>query len=128
MLMRLAALPSGDGYFFYPYMPMLPFLSAREHISKYDVFIPGYNLPSQYQDACVSVMRHASWVVIDRKRTDPKFLKQVFPAMQDAQPREIREFERALDSNFEFVAQEGTFELRHRREGISDAVCASIAE
>jgi hypothetical protein len=47
---------------------------------------------------------------------------------QDAQPREIRELERALDSNFELVAQEGTFQLRRRREGISDGVCANIAE
>ena len=126
--MRLAALPSGDGYFFYPYMPMLPFLSAREHVSRYDIFIPGYTLPAQYQDACVSVMRHASWIVIDRKRLDPNFLKQLYPAMQDAQPRETREFERVLDSKFELAAQEGTFELRQRREDISDAVCASIAE
>jgi hypothetical protein len=128
MLARLAALPSGDGYFFYPYMPMLPFLSAREHVSKYDQFVPGYTLPSQYQDACVSVMRLASWLVIDRKRTDPKHWRQVYPAMQDAQPRETREFERVLDSTFELVAQEGTFELRRRQESISDHVCAGIEE
>jgi hypothetical protein len=128
ILARLAALPLGDAYFFYPYMPMLPFLSARAHISKYDEFIPGYTLPSQYHDACVPVMRLAHWVVIDRKRTDPKYWRQVYPAMQDAQPRETREFERTLDNNFELVAQEGTFELRRRREGISDLVCASIEE
>ena len=75
LLARIAATPSGDAYFFYPYLPMLPFLAAREQVSKYDVFIPGYTLPSQYQDACISVMRHASWVVIDRRLTDPKVLK-----------------------------------------------------
>jgi len=107
---------------------MIPFLSAREHVSKYDVFTPGYNLPSQYRDACASVMSSATWVVIDRKWTDPKFLKQVFPGMRDARPRETIEFERALDSGFEFLAQEGTFELRRRREGISDVVCNSIEE
>jgi hypothetical protein len=128
LLVRLAALPSGDAYFFYPYISMLPFLSAREHISAYDIFIPGYTLPSQYRDACLSVLRHASWAIINRKQTDPKYLKRVYPAMPDALPRETREFERVLDSTFELVAQEGTFELRRRQEGISDRVCASIEE
>ena len=75
LLARIAATPSGDAYFFYPYLPMLPFLTAREQVSKYDFFMPGFTLPSQYQDACISVMRHASWVVIDRRMTDPKELK-----------------------------------------------------
>ena len=107
---------------------MLPFLTAREQVSKYDVFMPGYTLPSQYQDACISVMRHASWVVIDRRWTDPNVLKQAFPAMRDAEPQETKRFEQALDGGFELVAQEGAFELRRRREGISDTVCAGIAE
>jgi hypothetical protein len=126
LLARIAATPSGDAYFFYPYLPMLPFLAAREQVSKYDIFIPGYTLPSQYQDACISVMRHASWVVIDRSMTDPNVLK--IPAMRDAASQEKKRFERALNGGFELVAQEGTFELHRRREGISDAVCAGIAE
>ena len=127
LLARIAATPSGDAYFFYPYLPILAFLTAREQVSKYDVFMPGYTLPSQYQDACISVMRHASWVVIDRRLTDPNVLKQWFPAMRDAEPPEKKRFEQALDGGFELVAQEGTFELRRRREGISDTVCAGIA-
>lgn len=128
LLARIAATPSGDAYFFYPYMPMLPFLAAREDVSGYDIFAPGYTLPSQYQDACIAVMRRASWVVIDRRWTDPNTWKRVFPAMRDAQPQETKAFEQALDSGFEFVAREGTFELRRRHEGISDTVCAGIAE
>jgi hypothetical protein len=127
LLARIAATPSGDAYFFYPFISMLPFLTAREHLSKYDVFTPGYTLPSEYQDACISVMRHASWVVIDRRWTNPNFLKQMFPAMQDAEPQETKRFEQALNGGFELVAQEGAFELRRRLEGISDAVCAGIA-
>ena len=73
-------------------------------------------------------MRHASWVVIDRHQTDPKVLKQGYPAMRNAEPQETKRFEQALDSGFELVAQEGTFELRRRREGISDTLCAGIAE
>jgi hypothetical protein len=128
LLARIAATPSGDAYFFYPYMPMLPFLAAREDVSGYDIFAPGYTLPSQYQDACISVMQRASWVVIDRRWTDPNTWKQVFPAMQNAQPQETKHFEQALDSGFEFVARDGTFELRRRHEGIGDTFCAGIAE
>jgi hypothetical protein len=90
--------------------------------------MPGYTSPSQYQDTCQSVMRHASWVIIDRRLTDPNVLKQVFPAIPDADPPEKKRFEQALDGGFELVAQEGTFELRRRRQGISDTVCAGIAE
>jgi hypothetical protein len=128
LLTRIAATPFGDAYFFYPLVSMLPFLAAREQVSKYDVFVPGYTLPSQYQDACLSVMRHASWVVIDRRGTDLNVLKFQFPAMADAKPQETKRFEQALDGGFELVAQEGVFELRRRREGISDTVCAGIAD
>jgi len=128
LLARIAQTPSGDSYFFYPYLSMLSFLSGREQVSKYDIFVPGYTLPSQYQDACISVMRHASWVVIDRRLTDSIVMKQLFPAIPDADPQTKRRFEQALDGGFELAAQEGTFELRHRREGIGDAVCADIAE
>jgi hypothetical protein len=128
LLARIAATPSGDAYFFYPYMSMLSFLTARQHVSKYNVFMPGYTLPSQYYDACVSVMRHGSWVVIDRRGTDIEVLKRRFPAMRDAEPQEKRRFEEALASGFELVAQEGAFELRRRREGINDTACAGIAD
>jgi hypothetical protein len=128
LLARIAETPSSDAYFFYPYLSILPFVTSREQVSKYDLFMPEFTLPSQYQDACLSVMQHASWVVIDRRLTDPKVLKQLFPAIRDADPREKKRFEQALDRGFDLVAQEGTFELRRRREGISDAVCAGIAE
>ena len=69
LLKQIAATPSGDAYFFYPYMPLLPFLTARAHVASYDIFMPGYTTPSQYYDACVSVMRYALWIVIDRRWT-----------------------------------------------------------
>ena len=128
MLARIAVTPSGDAYFFYPIVSLLSFLTAREQVSKYDGFLPGSTQPSHYQDACISVMRHASWVVIDRRGTNSNVLKQAFPAMSDAKPQETKRFEQALDSGFELVAQEGAFELRRRRDGISDTVCAGIAE
>jgi hypothetical protein len=128
MLSRIAATPSGDDYFFYPYIPLLPFLAARDHASRNDIFMPGYTLPSQYRDACVSIVRHASWVVVDRNWTDPIILKRVWPAMENVKPRETAAFEHALEAGFEFVALEGSFELRHRRAGITDSVCSTIVE
>jgi len=123
---RIVATPSGDAYFFYPYDAMLPFLTARRHVSRYDVFTPGYTLPSQYQEACVSVMRNASWVVIDRQWTDPKWLTTIFPAIRDPQPPETSKFEQALESGFELVAREDKFELRRRLPTINDSICAGI--
>jgi hypothetical protein len=124
---RIAATPSGDAYFFYPYDAMLPFLTARQHVSRYDIFTPGYTLPSEYQEACVSVMRGASWVVIDRTWT-PKWLIQIFPGMRDTDPREKKRFEQALETGFEFVAREGAFELRRRVPEADETLCTGITE
>ena len=128
LLRQIAATPRGDTYFFYPYSPMMPFLTGRVDVSRYDVFTPDYTLPSQYQKACISVMRHASWVVIDRQWIDPKFLKTVFPALQDPRPLETRRFQRALDDGFELVVTDGTFELLLRRtSGVNSGLCDDIA-
>ena len=107
-------------------MPMLPFLTAREHVSNYDIFVPGYTTPSQYQEACTSALRHASWVEVDRNWTDPNFLRVIFPAMRDAEPRETKTFELALQSGFEFVARDGPFELRRRVKTVDESICAGI--
>jgi hypothetical protein len=128
LMARIAATPSTDGYFFYPYMPMLPFLTAREHLSKYDIFVPGYTSPSQYEEACNSVVRHAAWLVIDRNWTDPNFLRVMFPAMRNAEPPEKRRFELALERAFEFVARDGVFELRRQARTVDETVCAGIEE
>ena len=128
MIARIAALPAGDRYFFYPFMPTMPFLTVREDVSRFDVFTPGYTLPSQYREACIAVLRHADWVVVDTRWTDPNYWKMVFPAMRDARPHETAAFEVALDSAFALMAREGTFELRHRRDGISESACADVAK
>jgi hypothetical protein len=125
---QIAETPRGDAYFFYPYMPMMPFLTGRRDVSRYDIFTPDYTLPSQYQKACISVMRHASWIVIDRHWTDPKTLKEMFPAMRNPRPPETRRFERALSRGFRVVATDGTFELgRRRTSGVDPGLCSGIA-
>jgi hypothetical protein len=125
---RIAATPAGDAYFFYPYDAMLPFLTARRHAARYDTFTPTWTLPSQYQEACVSAIRSAAWVVIDRGRTDPEWTKHVFPAIRDPEPRETKRFEQALETGFTFVARDGPFELRRRVPGADEALCAGITD
>lgn len=127
ILSRIAATPPDDGYFFYPYLPMLPFLTGREHVAKYDIFQPWHTLPSHYHDACLSVMRQASWLVLDHTWMGPGVWKEFYPTMPDVQPQETTDFEEALDRGFEFVARDGNFELRRRREDASDALCAELA-
>jgi hypothetical protein len=128
MIARIAATPAGDRYLFYPYMPLLPFLTAREHVSAYDLFVPGYTLGSQYREACVATMRDAAWVVIDRLWIDPAFLKANFPAMGDAAPAEVTAFERALERGFESAGRDGTFELRKRTEAANESLCGDIPD
>src|SRR5262245_10897512 len=95
LMPRIAVAQSSDRYFFYPNLPMLPFLSDREHVSKYDIFYPGYTTPSQYQEACISVLQHASWLVIDRDWTarDLRRLRVSYPTMPDSAPKEAERFE-----------------------------------
>lgn len=127
LLARIAAAPPEDRFFFYPFMPMLPFLAAREQVSKIDIFIPGFTTPAQYQDSCIAVMRQASWVVIDMQWANPYFLKTVFPAMRDARPPETQRFEQSLYSGFAPVVRYGTIEMWRRRPGIDETLYAGIA-
>jgi hypothetical protein len=129
LITRIAATPPQDTYFFYPFAPTLPFLTSRPHASKYDVFTPpGYPSPAQYQDACVSVMRNAAWIVIERRMTDPTWLNWLFPALRGAYPPAAQKFERALEKGFVFAAREGVFEMHKRAEWADEAVCSGIAE
>jgi hypothetical protein len=46
--------------------------------------------------------------------------------MRDAEPPETRQFERVLENGFELVARDGAYELRRRRQGLNDTICADI--
>lgn len=118
-----------DAFFFYPHMPVLSFMAGRAHVSKYDIFIPWYTTPAQYDEACRSAVREATWVVIDRRYTDSNFFfKRTYPAMPNARPPETIRFEKALDQAFEHVTTKGILDLRHRRQGANDRVCDGIAK
>ncbi|HKX07759.1 MAG TPA: hypothetical protein VJN67_06170 [Stellaceae bacterium] len=123
----IAATPPQDAFFFYPSVPMLIFLTGREHVSRYDFFVPEYTLPSQYQEACTSALHRATWLVLDG-RLDEKGLKQIYPAMQNPRPEETKRFEEAITSAFDLVAREGAFEIRRRAKAITDTVCNDIAQ
>ena len=123
VLAQIAATPGGDKVFFYPSMPMAPFLTAREHVARFDILTPGYTTPSQFRDACLSAMRSASWVVIDRYNLNPKVLKSTFPAMKNPEPPETKSIERALETGFDLVAQKGVYELRHRSTVADETLC-----
>ena len=123
----IARTPPQDAFFFYPHIPVLSFLSGREHVSKYDIFLPWYTTPAQYQDACLSVVRDASWVVIDRRFADYSFWKHTYPSIPQHKPLETIRFEEVLDRGFDRVTLVGTFDLRRRRDGVNDSICAGIA-
>jgi hypothetical protein len=126
LIQNLAATPSQATFFFYPYMPMTPFLVAREHVSKYDIFVPGYTTPAQYQEACLSAVQRASRVVIDRRFSDYDYWKKGYPSMPKAEPMESSRFQKILDSAFTQATRIGDYEIRRRREGISDNICDGI--
>ena len=115
-----------DRFFFYPYMPMAPFLTARRHVARLDVILPGYTTPEQYRQVCEAMVAEADWVVIDRQWTDPDSLRFLYPAMTDPMPPERRIFEAVLFHGFERVADSPHFEVRRRTAAAVSSLCAAI--
>lgn len=124
LLKRIAAIGAGQRFLFYPYDPMLSFLTGHEHIARLDLFLPQRTTPAVYTQACMQTVRRADWVVIDRSWTNATF-HEVFPAMANPQPPEKAGFERAIESSFALVGTYGNYELR-KREKDDESVCANI--
>lgn len=103
--------PSSDRFLFYPYLPMIPYLTGRQQVSKIDLFTPGYTTKAQYFEACQVTMHEAKWVILDRVWMAPEHWKKVFPAMTNSSPPETRWFEQAIHQNFIFVSRVGNFEV-----------------
>jgi hypothetical protein len=122
----LTTAPAQDKFFFYPYLQMVPALARRTQVSRYDVFIPQYTTPAQYQEACLDVMRQASWVVIERTRNeDPTWWYAL--GLHGPLPPEVSRFDKVLDEGFEPVERFGVIEIRKRRKQASEAACAGIS-
>jgi hypothetical protein len=115
-----------DRVFFYPYMPMLPYLTGRRQVGPIDIIVPGYTTPAQYREVCMDVTAAARWVVVERQWIRPRHLKLTFPAMAEPNPPERRAFERMLDDGFEPVAATENFELRQRTARAIPALCTAI--
>jgi hypothetical protein len=116
-----------DAFFFYPYMPMLPFLTQRHHAAHLDVVIPGYTTPGQFGQLCAEAVR-AEWVVIDRVWLEAATLRAMFPAMVDPAPPEQQAFELVLSEGFVRVAHSPSFEVRRRTPRATPALCARIPQ
>jgi hypothetical protein len=123
----IASQTPGDArFFFYPYLPMLPYLTARRHVGHLDVVLPGYTTAAQYRTACAEVIDQAQWVVIDRNWSDVNFLRRAYPALADPDRPAKRAFEAALRQGFERVHQSTMFEVRRRTPAAAPALCEAI--
>jgi hypothetical protein len=87
-------------FFFYPNMPLLPYLMAKKQVSKYDVFVPFYTTAAQYGEATKDVLERASEIVVDTKWNNEEFLLRALPAMKPEKDKNKEEFERALYNCF----------------------------
>jgi hypothetical protein len=116
--------PRDAAYFFYPYHPMLPYLTGRRHVAPLDVIVPGYTNAAQYREVCRRVLRDADWLVVDHTWIHPVVLRTFFPSMADPDPPEKRALEAALARTFTRVVHAwGGMELRGRGPAPPDAAC-----
>lgn len=128
LMAHLDRVPAGDPLFFYPYLPMLPYLTGRQHVAAVDVMVPGYTTPEQFRETCGRVVRDARWLVVDRTWSDPRKLHSLFPAMADHNPPEKRAFEAAVAQAFDKVVhRSSTFEVRQRGTAVADTLCPGTA-
>jgi hypothetical protein len=116
--------PRDAAYFFYPYSPMLPYLTQRRHVAPLDVMVPGYTTAAQYRDVCLRVVREAQWIVLDRTWSHPDVLRAFFPSMRDPDPPEKRALEAGLERAFDKVVHAWRgMELRGRGPAPTDSAC-----
>lgn len=127
LVLQIDRIPSGDAFFFYPYSPLLPYLTGRRHTAAVDVLVPGYTSVEHFRQTCVRVVTGARWVIIDRQWSDPSFLRKIFPGMRDPDPPEKHEFESALRMAFgEIVHASPRFEVRRRSGDAPTGLCDKI--
>ncbi|WP_294535251.1 glycosyltransferase family 39 protein [uncultured Rhodoblastus sp.] len=114
LIRRLEALPPHDSVFVYPYDPLLPVWTGRSHPASYDILIPQYSTPSQYDQTCREVMSRAQWVVFNPSINSREFYHMIYPAMTDSSPPEKAAFEAALYKGFDLEGNYGVFQLLRR--------------
>ncbi|MBI5532590.1 MAG: hypothetical protein HY898_07740 [Deltaproteobacteria bacterium] len=126
LLADISNVNPADSFFFYPYDPMLPYLTGRAHVTAQDLFTPGYTTPEQYRATCESVVGKAEWVVVDKRWSDPRVITSAFPNISDGNPPEKAAFEKAIDASFQTVASYPRYELRKRTTDATPEACSGI--
>ncbi len=121
---RVLSLPAGERVFFYPYLPLMPFLTARDHPVPIDLFIPNYTTRAQYAVSCRAAMS-AEWVVFDTSWTD-EVMAYLFPYPGGYAPEERVLFEVAIRRGFAPVARIGTFEVLQQTSEADVDLCRGI--
>ena len=124
IIRRVADLPVDSTVFYYPYDPLLAFLTARGYPSRLDIFVPNYTTPNQFEEECRAVIRSADWVVVDQLVINN--WQRFFPAMRDPVPPERVLFEFAIERSFSLVANEGAFDLR-KATMRDESICSDIS-
>jgi hypothetical protein len=127
LVLQVDRIPRGDAVFFYPYSPLLPYLTGRRHAAGVDVLVPGYTSVEHFREVCARVAAEARWVLLERQWSDPSYLRRIFPAIRDPDPPEKHEFEAALRVAFgEIVHVSTRFELRRRAGDVPAMLCDRI--
>lgn len=127
LVREIDKVPPSKALFFYPYDPLLPYLTGRRHAAAVDVMIPGFTIVEHFRRTCAEVKTEAQWVVIDRQLSDPIVLQMIYPAMRDPDPPEKRAFEAVLRTAFdEVVHASGRYELRRRSKEGPAVACEQI--
>jgi hypothetical protein len=126
MIQFVQSRPASDKFLFYPYLPMVPYLTQREEVPPLDLTTPEYTKTHQYFDLCMAATSQASWVIVDTVWADPKHWQMNWPAIKNPTPPETVAFEQAIAKNFAFVSQMGEFQIRKRLPTTNSADCNSI--
>jgi hypothetical protein len=121
LLQAMEPIPRDDGFFFYPYDAMLPYLTERRHAARLDIFLPEYTTAGQYLESCAAVLARARWVVIEKAWFDPKFLKGVFPGITDPSPAAKQVLESAIDRAFSVAMSNSHYALLRQKDEVEGA-------
>ncbi|MBV9753102.1 MAG: hypothetical protein JO188_11320 [Hyphomicrobiales bacterium] len=112
--------------FFYPYMPMLPYLTAKEQAAKYDVFVPHYTTAEQYRETCAEITAGASVIVLNTLWDNEDFLRKVFPSMTAREDQSKKGFDEAIRKEFTPAWEGGQFQILHRISKIPEDTCSTL--
>lgn len=122
----LNSTPIDDSFFFYPFNPMLPYLTKREHVATFDVIYPGYTTAEQYKEICLTVIDNAEWVIMLNSILHDEHLTNSYPSLSVQRPVERKYFEGLLLQHFSLIKSLDGMEIRKRNLMDSSSQCENI--